>query len=163
MENSWLVLRTKSRQENVVEHSLCEKRIACFLPKKQEMRQWKDRNRSVSSPLFPGYIFVQPSSVQFTDLRYIPGSCGLVLFNRKPAEIPLRDLESIKIMSESGYPLTVRAAIAPGQKVIVLSGPLKGVEGELIRMKNQRRLVINAHLLGKSVGLEINTDEVQPL
>ena len=159
----WLVLRTKSRQENIVENSLKKKQINVFLPKHRQIRIRKDRRKILELPLFSGYIFVQPEPSQFEHLRCIPGSCGLVLTGSEPAKMPESDLESIRIMISSGAMLSVHEELIPGKKVEVLSGPFKGVQGELVQIRNKRRLLINAHVLGKSVDVEIDPDQINVL
>src|SRR2546423_11200453 len=118
----WLVLRTRSRQENIVEGYLKQKEINAFLPKRNEVRRWKDRRKVLETPLFPGYVFVQPHPHQYVNLRYIPGSCGLVRSGSDPAKMPERDLEGVRIMARSGVSLSVNAELIPGQRVEVLSG-----------------------------------------
>jgi transcription antitermination factor NusG len=49
----------------------------------------------------------------------------------------------------------------PGTPVRVVVGPLSGVEGELVRIRNQHRLVLNTTILGQAVSVEINADDVQ--
>ena len=42
-------------------------------------------------PLFPGYVFVRPRPDQYECMRYVRGSCGLVLAaDSKPAPLPKR-------------------------------------------------------------------------
>jgi Transcription termination factor nusG len=43
MRNPWLVLRTRSHHENVVERSLQQKEINSYLPRHRVVRLWKDR------------------------------------------------------------------------------------------------------------------------
>jgi hypothetical protein len=42
----------------------------------------------------------------------------------------------------------------------VIAGPFKGLQGELIRIKSQDRLVINAPLVSSSVSVEVDSGEV---
>jgi len=157
----WLVLRTKSRQEKKVESNLKLKHINAYLPTLMEVKQRKDRIIRLEHPLFPGYIFVQPRLDQFQHLRYIPGSCGLLLSGNEPAILPEQDLEGIKIMANSGNKLSIDTKLIPGKLVEVISGPLAGAKGQLTRIKNQRCLVINVPLLGKSVNVEINIENIR--
>lgn len=152
----WMVLRTKSRHEHLVESCLQRKSINAYLPKHKVTRRWKDRKRVVELPLFPGYVFVQPNSDQFADMRYIRGSCGLVLVGNQPATMPEKDLQAVKILVGSGADLKLDKSIVVGQRVKVVSGPFAGAEGELVQLKSQERLVINAHLLGSSVSVEVD-------
>jgi transcription antitermination factor NusG len=58
--------------------------------------------------------------------------------------MPERDLEAVKIPVRSGAELTVNSQLIPGQRVEVICGPFMGVQGELIRVKSEERLVISA-------------------
>lgn len=159
----WLVLRTRSRHESAVHACLQQKRITAYLPKYNVMRRWKNRKAIVEAPLFPGYVFVQPSADQYEDMRYIRGSCGLVFAGSKPAPMPQKDLEAVRILVGSGATLAVNPQLVPGQRVEVISGPFKGVRGEMVRVKSQERLVINAVLVGSSVSVEVDFDSVVSL
>jgi transcription antitermination factor NusG len=159
----WLVLRTRSRHESTVASNLKQKRINAFLPKHDVVRNRKDGDAVLTVPMFPGYVFVQPRAEQYEDLRYIPGSCGLVLAGNKPAAMPERDLEAVKILIRSGAELVVNPRLIPGQIVQVISGPFTGIRGHLIRVKSCEHLVINAHLLNSSVSVELDSEEVRIL
>jgi transcription antitermination factor NusG len=159
----WLVLRTRSHQENVVEMGLQQKRINAYLPKRSALRKWKDRKKIVQMPLFPGYVFVQPSADQFENIRCIRGSCGLIFVGNKPAAVPEKDLEAITILVRSGATLSVNPQLIPGRRVEVIAGPFAGIQGELVRIKSGDRLVINAHLLNSSVSVEVDAENVSVL
>jgi transcription antitermination factor NusG len=156
----WLVLRTRSRHENTVASCLNEKAINAFLPTHNVLRRRQDRRVVLKLPLFPGYVFVQPRADQFEKIRYIPGSCGLVFVGNKPAAMPERDLEAVKILVHSGASLAANARLFAGQRVKVMAGPFAGIEGELIRFNSAERLVINAHLLNSSVSVEVDSEMV---
>lgn len=160
----WLVLRTRSHQENTVEQCLRQKRINAYLPRHAVARRRNDGARSfVEMPLFPGYIFVQPRDDQFENMRYIRGSCGLIFQGDKPAAMPEKDLDAVRILVGSGTQLAVNPQLMPGQKVEVVAGPFMGIQGELVRIKNEDRLVINAPLLSSSVSVEVDADKVSVL
>lgn len=156
----WLVLRTRSQHENLVASCLIQKRIATFLPKHCVVRRRKDRKVVTEMPLFPGYVFVQPHAEQYENMRYIPGSCGLVFAGNKPAAMPEKDLAAMRILVSSGTALSAEKKLIPGKRVEVISGPLMGIQGELIRIKNLQRLVINAELLSSSVSVEVSLENI---
>lgn len=156
----WLVLRTRSRHEKAVESCLQQKAINSFLPKHRVVGRRNDRKFVLEVPLFPGYVFVQPRVDQFEKIRYIPGSCGLVFIGNKPAPMPERELEAVRILVRSGAQLSPDPRLIPGQRVQVTAGPFMGIQGELIRLKSQERLVINAHLLTSSVSVEVDSNMV---
>lgn len=159
----WLVLRTRSRHESAVESDLRERRITAYLPRRNEVRRLKDRKIVTQTPLFPGYVFVRPRVDQYEKIRCIRGSCGLVLAGSKPAAMPERDLEAVRILVRSGAALVVNRRLVPGRRVEVRAGPFMGIQGELVRVKSQERLVINARLLSSSVSVEVDASSVAAL
>jgi len=156
----WLVLRTRSRHENVVESVLQQKQVVTYLPKREVVRSWQGRKRVVEMPLFPGYVFVRPRANQYEGMRYIRGSCGLVLSSGKPATMPQKDLDAVKMLVDSGAAFTVDPELVAGTRVEIVSGPLMGVEGELVRVKNLQLLVINVNVVGSSVRVEVDRDAI---
>src|SRR5687767_13704787 len=98
----WLVLRIRSQHEGTAERDLQQRSITAYLPRHNVIRRWKDRRTVVKMPLFPGYIFVRPRIEQFENIRCIRGSCGLVLAGSKPAAMPEKDLEAMKLLVSSG-------------------------------------------------------------
>jgi transcription antitermination factor NusG len=159
----WLALRTKSRHEHVVEDVLRQRCVDNYLPKCKVERSSQGRRRSVEMPLFPGYVFVRPRADQFDGMRYIRGSCGLVLANSRPATLPQRDLDAVKMLIDGGATLTVDPQLVVGMRVRIDRGPLAGMEGELVSIRNEQHLVINVDAVGSSVRVKIDRDMVQPL
>jgi transcription antitermination factor NusG len=159
----WMVLRTRSRHESTVETGLKEKQIIAYLPKCKVLRSWKGRKKVVELPLFPGYVFVRPRIDQFAGIRYIRGSCGLVLADSKPGTLPDRDIEAVRRLVDSGAELSVDPALVVGKCVEIVDGPFMGVEGVLVQVSNQQHLVVNIDMLGSSVRVEVNRDVVSVL
>ena len=160
-DTPWLVMRTKSRHEGVVEQVLKQKEVVAYLPKRRELRSYQGRKRTVDYPLFPGYLFVRPRADQYEGMRYIRGSCGLVLAaDSKPARLPERDLAAVKVLAESDIVVRVDETLMAGQRVKVIAGPLTGLEGELVRVKNRELLVVNVELVNSSMRVEVGRDAV---
>jgi transcription antitermination factor NusG len=156
----WLVLRTRSHHENVVERSLQQNGINSYLPRHRVVHRSKERTTTREAPVFPGYVFVQPRLEQLEKVRCVRGSCGFVVCGSKPATMPQKELDALRILTGSGAALAVNPTLIPGQRVEVIAGPFMGVQGELIRIKSQDRLVINAPLVSSSVSVEIDSDEI---
>ena len=159
----WLVLRTKSRQENIVERFLRQRQIHSFLPRQRALRPQRGRTHLQEMALFPGYIFVQPRPEQVSALRTVRGSCGLLMSGDRHAQMDERDLRTLKIMVGSGAPLDVYSELVEGQPMEVIAGPFKHAQGQFVSIKRQQRLVINLHLIGRSLSVEIDAAQVRPL
>jgi len=74
-----------------------------------------------------------------------------------------KDVGAVKMLVDSGAGLTVDTGLVAGQRVKIIAGPLMGVEGELIRVKNQRLLVINVDLVSRSIRVEVDRDAISVL
>jgi len=65
--------------------------------------------------------------------------------------------------------LLVNAPIEPfpflkkGNRVRILSGPFKDIEGIVSRRRNKYRVVLNVTFIGRAVSLEIDVDMVEPI
>lgn len=159
----WLVLRTRSRHEKVVESLLEQKQITAYLPKTKVIDVCKGRKRIAEMPLFPGYVFVRPRADQYEGIRFIRGSCGLVFADQRPATLPEKDLEAVKMLVDSGAALTVDHDLVIGKRVRILGGPFHGVEGELVSVNNQNLLSITVQMVGSSVRVEVDHEMVMAL
>jgi len=159
----WLVLRTKSRHEQVVESVLQQKSVENYLPKCKVARRWQGRRRWVELPLFPGYVFVRPRADQYEGMRYIRGSCGLVLADARPATLPHKELEAMRLLTDGAAEFTVDPQLVAGTRVRIASGPLMGLEGELVRINDSQLLVINVDVVGSSVRVNIDRAMVSVL
>jgi transcription antitermination factor NusG len=158
-----MVLRTKSRHESTVETVLQEKQITAYLPKCKVQRVWNGRRKVVELPLFPGYVFVRPRNDQFEGIRYIRGSCGLVLTDSRPGTLPDRDIDAVRRLVASGAELCVDPLLVSGTRVRMTGGPFMGVEGILVMASAQQHLVVNVDMLGSSVRVEVSRDLVSVL
>lgn len=156
----WLVLRTRCRHENTVETVLKQKEIVAYLPKCKIVQSRLGKTKVAEIPLFPGYVFVRPTLDQYAGMRYIRGSCGLIFADSRPAAMPEKELNAVRLLVDSGAALSVEPELIAGTRVRVARGPFTGVEGELVRVKNQNMLVINVNLLGSSLRVEVGRDAV---
>ena len=58
-KTGWYVIYTKNRHERKVAEQLERVGVEYFLPCINAVRQWYDRKKIISVPLFPSYIFVK--------------------------------------------------------------------------------------------------------
>ncbi len=158
----WYALYTCSRHEKQVAIQLQQRGIDFFLPLYLSRRRWKDRRVTLQLPLFPGYVFVRTSLQHRIEVLNIPGAARFVAFNGRPAALPESELLSLRSGLEG-----VRAQPHPylkiGRRVRVRSGPLAGTEGILLRQKDHFRLVISIDLIMRSIAVEVDGCDVEPV
>ena len=85
--------------------------------------------------------------------------CG----NGRPMPIPNDDINSIKIFVSSDRNIYPLPFLHVGARVQVMSGPLTGAIGILVKEdRKKRRLSVSVELMGQSVVVSLFDDEVRP-
>lgn len=159
-EARWYALYTCPRHEKIVQQQLNGKAIECYLPLYQTLRRWNDRKALIDFPLFPGYLFVRiPLSTRLRVLT-VPGVVRIVSFNGKPASLSDEEIRTLKasagLHAAEPYPY-----LAAGKRVRVASGPLKGLEGVVVRRKNKLRAVVSIHSIMQSYAVELDVADAE--
>jgi transcription antitermination factor NusG len=158
----WYAVNTKSNQERRVSLSLTEKQVEHYLPSFWEIHQWKDRRKAIEQPLFPGYIFVRIENNWESRLRVlrIDGVARILGQGDRIEAIPEVEIDSVRQLQNNAR-CQAHPLIQEGAWVRVRRGPLENLEGLLVRVKNQTRLVLSITLLSQSVSAEIDASDVQ--
>jgi transcription antitermination factor NusG len=162
-EPLWYAVYTRAQHEKRVLKVLACKNVETFLPLYQTLRRWKDRRKQLLLPLFPGYVFVRiPLQIRL-DVLTAPGVVRLVGINGQP--VPLADAEIISIQRAVtlGCLSEPHTYLRIGKRVRVISGPLEGMEGVIIRKKNRLRLVISVDLIMRSISFEVDEMDLRPI
>ncbi len=159
----WYALRVKPRFERVVSASARNKGFEEFLPLYLCRRRWSDRFTSVELPLFPGYVFCRLNPERRLPLLTIPGVFHFVGVGRIPAPIDDTEIGAIQATIRSGLLAEPYPFLEVGQRVKVEEGPLAGLEGFLVEVRKQQRIVVSVTLLKRSVGVEIERPWIRPL
>ena len=155
-ETHWYALHTRSRHEKQVNSRLQEKGITSFLPLNTMYRKWSDRYKKVSIPLFSCYVFVKICLRDRLSVLQTEGVVSLVSFSGIPAPIPDRQIESLQMIVEKQLYVSPADYFTAGQRVRVIQGPLKGLEGTLMQVKNQSKLIIGIDGIKQAISVEID-------
>ena len=159
----WYVVRVRSNFEKIVTQNFTERGYTTFLPLYRTQRRWSDRVKEVDAPLFPGYTFCKFDPLQKLPILMNPGVVSILESANGPIPVPDSDIASVQAMLKSGLPVGPWPFLQQGQLVLVERGPLKGVEGLIVKLKDNFRLVVSVSLLQRSVSAEIDREWVRPL
>ncbi len=162
-EQEWWAVYTRHQHEKTVVENLSANGVETFLPVYQVVRQWKDRKKHLSLPLFPCYVFVRGSSERRVQVVSAPGVFSIVSIAGHPAPIPASQIDAIRLAVGSSLRVEPHPFLRCGDWVRIKSGPLTDVEGILIRKKGSYRLILSAELLQKSLAVEVDAFSVEPL
>ena len=161
--SAWWVLYTRHQHEKTVAEMLSAKGFEVFLPLYESMRRWKDRSKMLSLPLFPCYVFVRGGIHRRLQVVTTPGVHMILFHGERVATIPGVEIEAIRKVVEGPYRVEPHPFLKCGERVRVTHGSLLGVEGVLVRKKNLYRLVLSVDMMAKSVAVEIDAADVEPV
>jgi len=164
--HEWYALYVKSRHEFVTNNELLKKGIESYLPAVTRLRKWKDRKKLVDFPLFPGYLFVfiDPNPEAFLDVLKTRGVVTFVALEPgHPTPVSPQEIESLRIILQSGRELNLYPSLKEGTSVRVKRGPLKGAEGILKKMESHYVFHVNIGILGRSVGVKLWADDIETI
>ncbi len=155
---SWYAIYTKSRAEKKLYQELCVMDIECYLPLKKELRKWSDRVKWIEEPLIRSYVFVKVSEREYYDVLNSPYAVRYVSFEGKAAPICETQIEALRVFleQENNEIGLIEERLKKGKKVEVISGSLKGIEGEVVKIKGRNRIVIRFDSLGTCVYTDID-------
>ena len=69
MNKHWYVLYTKSNCEKKVAELLNKRGVETYCPINKVYRQWSDRRKQLSVPLFTSYVFVKTEEPELTRIH----------------------------------------------------------------------------------------------
>jgi transcription termination/antitermination protein NusG len=158
----WFALRVRSNFEQPVSNLLSAKGVEGFLPTYRSRRIWSDRVRELRLPLFPGYVFCRIPAEERSLVLATTGVVSMIGVQGRPLPIDDAEIAAVRRMVDGKSPVEPWPFLRIGQRVQVRRGPLAGVEGILLRVKDACRLVVSVTLLGRSVATEIDAAYVKP-
>jgi transcription antitermination factor NusG len=161
---SWWVLHIKPNCEKMVATYLLNRNISYYLPlfQKQKRVGFFKRIRTREVPLFSGYLCFALER-QRHDLLYDTKKLVRII-KVDDQEGFVRELQAVAKAVETGNDLVVRPGIVPGRRVLILSGPLEGTEGIVVRHRNQKQISLSVQMFNQSVLVNLDQcTELEPL
>jgi transcription antitermination factor NusG len=159
----WFAVYTQTLREQHVASLLRYKGYTEFVPLYKLRRRWSDRFKEVELPLFPGYFFCRLDPGNRMPILSTPGVKGIVGFGKNPAPVCGSEVEAIRTIVTSGQAALPWNFLQAGAMVRVEEGPLRGLEGILVDIRSQYRVVVSVTLLQRSVAVEVDREWVRPL
>jgi len=117
----------------------------------------------VNLPLFPGYVFIRIHPHEGMRVVKTSGVVGLVGIHGQPTAIADQEIESLRQCVLRDGNIQPHPYLSIGRRVRVKNGPLAETEGILSRRKGRFRLVLSVHLIERSVAVEVDAADVQPI
>jgi transcription antitermination factor NusG len=161
-DERWYALYTRHQHERSVAAHLESRGFSTLCPTYTEIRQWRDRKKEITLPIFPCYVFIQGGIERQVSLLSTPGVHSIVCTGKIPAPIDDDEIAAIRRVMDHSIAMEPAPFISEGDRIRVVCGPLKGVEGVVQRRKDAMRLVISVEILGRSASVGIQSHEIEP-
>ena len=159
----WHAVWTRSRHEPVVCRELAGKGVETFLPTVMRVSRWSDRKKRIAWPLFPGYCFARFDRDALSQVVKSTGVVAVLSNEHGPVPIPRAEIEALQRVVASGLAYDPCPELVPGSRVRVLSGPLAGVVGRLVRKGPEEVLILSVEMLNSGARVQVSAWDVQPL
>ena len=158
---NWFAAYTQTHHEKRVAWHLAERQIESFLPLYAARHRWKNRcEMNLELPLFPNYVFVHIDPRARVRVLEVPGIQSLVGFGRSLAPLPQFEIEALR--SGLGQrKIEPHPYLVIGERVRIKAGPMRGLEGVLVRKKNNFRVVLTLDVILQSVAVEVDADDLE--
>ena len=158
----WVAALVQVRSEKAVGKKLQALHIENYVPTQWEIHQWSDRKKKVERVVIPLIVFIHADKATIKRLILHPFIHKLVSYPGQyaPAIIPDAQLEKLKFMlHQSETPVEMQDRILKtGDRVRIIRGPLKTLEGELCRVESGKPMVaIQIECLGYAC---VNIDQL---
>jgi len=157
----WYAVHTRHQHEKTAASNISNRGLDVFLPLYHATRRWKDRNKQISLPLFPCYLFLRGPVDRWLPVLMAPGVNRVVGFAGQPATIPCAEIDAVRQVLAGSLRAEPHPFLKCGDRVRVKSGPLEGLEGILVSKKNLFRLILSVELLQRSVAVEVDVSTVE--
>jgi len=162
-KQAWYALQVRSRKENYVASQIMRQGYECFLPTYKCIRNWSDRRKEVEQPLFPGYLFCRFDFQQRRPVILTPGVLQIIGIGRTPVPVSEDEIRALQLAVSSEIPKQPWPYLEVGQRVRVNYGTLAGLEGILVNLKGNHRVVLSVTLLQRSVAMEVDSAWLMPV
>lgn len=161
LEKNWFAVFTVPRHEKRIETYLQLRGIENFLPIYEKQSQWKGGyKKTLQLPLFSNYIFVRICQGERIPVLKVPGVIVVLGGGPNPMPIPDSYIDSLREGLRGGK-IEPHPCLTVGTRVRIRSGVMAGMQGILLRKKNNLRVVVTLEMIMKSVTVEVHEENIE--
>ena len=151
----WYAVYTKSKFEKKVAEGLEKKKVEYYLPLQKTLKQWSDRKKYVEEPLFKSYVFVKVSNQDYLEVLTTNGVVCYVTIGKEKIAIPDFQIEAVRTyLGEQEIDRSI-SYFEVGNEVEIAYGSLKGLRGDLINAKDNRKLVVQINAINQNISITL--------
>ncbi len=149
-EQPWWIAKLRPRQEKAMAWDLMNAGIEYYLPLYTKVIRRQDNNKPRKSimPLFPGYISFALEPERRHELYKKNRLVNIIEVRHQKRFV--RELSQIYLSLELGIEMEPLETFEEGETVEVFRGPLRGIRGDIIHVRDADKLVLSVEGLGRA-------------
>lgn len=158
----WYAAHTRARNEKALAQDLVSLGICHYLPLVHRQTRSRATGRISRSavPVFPGYVFFCASEDQrYQSLRTNRIARLLMVSDQDQL---IAELQRVQQLLQSEHDFSVLKRLKVGDWGRITAGPLRGLEGVVVRSARRWRLSMNVTILGQSIQVDVDREMVEP-
>ncbi len=162
-EQKFIALASRSLEENGIE---IERDLRILWPRRVLRIRKKGKTRDKTAPIFPGYLFIEAERLDrdmYWILRRTAGFFQFLRSNRQIEPLTGEDRELLEHFLALGEVVDKSKVVFDENKRIrVLEGPLKGLEGRIVKVdKRKKRAKVQLSLYESSFRIDFGFEDIE--
>ena len=157
----WYVLHVKPRTEKLVNDHLALLHVFHYLPLVRKETKVQRRKVVRFLPVFPGYVFTR----LFPDerIRVLETKNVVRTIDVADPRRMIHQLRQVEHACRLPADLKLVESFTAGEYVKVVSGPLRGLEGQVRRIGNAMSIVLTVDILGRALEATVAPGDIEKI
>ena len=152
----WFVAHTRPRCEKKLQSYLDRQSIYHVLPTIKKVHKYRGKTVIFEKPLFPGYIFLKIHPLKRQTVYQSDHVANLL--DVPDQEEFYQQLGDILEAVESGYEIRLAPEIGIGKRVMVRSGPMRGIEGWVEDRFGTSTVLLRLNFIGQAAAMKMDAE-----
>ena len=139
-----------------------------LVPKKKLPVRRRGKISQVLKPVFPGYVFIESENIlkeleAYWKIRRTPGFIRFLRDSALPTPLSEHDVLLLRrFISFGEYADTSKVTFDENDRIVVLEGPLKGLEGQIVKVNRRKgRAKVLLDMYGEAYPIDLGFEVVE--
>lgn len=155
----WFVAHTRPRCEKKLAEYAQKEGIAVTLPTIASVHKYRGKTVKFHKPLFPGYVFLRMLASQRQSIYQSDHVANLL--DVVDQELLAQQLEVVMRALESDVEIRLAPQIVEGQRVRIIAGPLRGVEGVVEQRSGVTTVFLRVDFISQAAAVKMEAHQVE--
>jgi len=162
------VMTGNEQQTAAMCRTLVEKSVLLdiFFPETESMKRYHGSWHKERKPLFSGYLFAvtdQPNEL-YLRFKRIPKLTKLLGTDQVPVELTVEETRFLQRILNPEHVAEMSTGILEGDRLVVNSGPLKGMEGFVKKINRHKKIaIVGVDMFGREIEITLGLEVLEKL